>query len=299
MDKIARSVGIHNGPFHADEITACALLLLYDLIDRDKIVRTRDGERLKTCEYVCDVGGVYEPSLKLFDHHQAHYTGYLSSAGMILAYLKSEELIDQEEWAFFQDFLVKGVDDHDNGRSPQIPGLCTFSHVIANFSPISYETSEEELLKAFFEALDFAYGHLRRLKERFAYSAQCRGIVKEVMKKYQTCLIFDRSIPWQESFFALGGESHPALFVVMPAGNQWKLRGIPPSYDNRMKVRLPLPEEWAGLLDKELKEVSGIQGAIFCHKGKFTSVWESREDALTALSFVLKINGIENHDNSL
>nr|NGX27459.1 hypothetical protein [Chlamydiota bacterium] len=39
---ISRSLGTHDGSFHADEVSACALLLVFDLIDRDKIFRTRD-----------------------------------------------------------------------------------------------------------------------------------------------------------------------------------------------------------------------------------------------------------------
>jgi Uncharacterized conserved protein related to MYG1 family len=84
---IKRSVGTHDGAFHADEVTACALLVVFDLVDEDKIVRTRDPSKLAECEYVCDVGGEYDPSRKLFDHHQADYVGRLSSAGMILHYL--------------------------------------------------------------------------------------------------------------------------------------------------------------------------------------------------------------------
>lgn len=57
MQKKLRSCGVHDGTFHADEITACALLMLFDLIDEDKIIRTRDLDVLSTCEYVCDVGG--------------------------------------------------------------------------------------------------------------------------------------------------------------------------------------------------------------------------------------------------
>jgi len=73
----------------------------------------------------------------------------------------------------------------------------------------------------------------------------------------------------------------------MPAGEHWKLRGIPPTYERRMDVRHPLPAEWAGRLGSELKEKSGIEGAIFCHKGRFISVWETKEDALKALKIVL------------
>src|ERR1700734_1371338 len=86
--KRSRSCGTHDGTFHADEVTACALLLLFNLIDADKIVRTRDLEVLETCEYVCDVGGLYDPARKLFDHHQKDYEGSLSSAGMVLLHLK-------------------------------------------------------------------------------------------------------------------------------------------------------------------------------------------------------------------
>ncbi|MBS0649692.1 MAG: MYG1 family protein, partial [Verrucomicrobia bacterium] len=47
---IPRSCGTHDGSFHADEVTACALLLLFDQIDRDKIIRTRDSSKLSKCD---------------------------------------------------------------------------------------------------------------------------------------------------------------------------------------------------------------------------------------------------------
>lgn len=83
MRKIPRSVGVHDGTFHADEVSACALLILFNCVDKDKIVRTRAPKKLAECEYVCDVGGIYNPDKKLFDHHQQDYRGDLSSAGMI------------------------------------------------------------------------------------------------------------------------------------------------------------------------------------------------------------------------
>lgn len=295
--KQARSVGIHDGTFHADEVTACALLIVFNLVDADKIVRTRDQARLDTCEFVCDVGGIYSPSGKLFDHHQATYQGELSSAGMVLDYLKSRSIINQEEFHYFNNSIILGVDAHDNGRSVQHQGYCTFSHVIANFNPVSYEATEEDLDAAFHEALEFAVGHLRRFHQRFLYGKECRKVVKKVMDKHRLCLFFDHSISWLESFFALGGKDHPALFVIMPAKEHWKLRGIPPDYDHRMQVRLPLPSTWAGLLGDDLKKASGIPGAVFCHKGRFTSVWETREDAIRALKIVLDQQGIK-HENA-
>lgn len=285
--KKPRSFGTHDGTFHADEVSACALLLLFNRIDWDKIVRTRSLEVLEGCEYVCDVGGFYDPSRKLFDHHQQEYQGSLSSAGMILEYLKQTGDLDKAGYDYFNHALIMGVDAHDNGReSPRI-GLCSFSNVVSNFTPISHEVSPEEQDEAFHEALKFVYGHLDRLWKRYHYMQSCRDAVTDSMRKGVDYLLFDRGLPWLELFFQLGGVDHPALFVIMPSGKHWKLRGIPPSFEERMKVRVPLPFDWAGLLDEELKKKSGIAGAIFCHKGRFISVWETKEDALRALNYTL------------
>ena len=286
--KIPRSFGTHDGTFHADEVTACALLLVFNLIDKDKIVRSRNIEELSKCEYVCDVGGVYNPPEKLFDHHQADYQGQLSSAGMVLLHLRDSGAISDLEYRFFDHSLINGVDAHDNGKDPQIPGLCTYSNVVSNFTPIPYDVSPAVQDKAFFDALDFAYGHLSRLWNRFQYMHSCREVISEIMAKNEECLFFEKSLPWLEIFFELGGISHPAKFVIMPSGKFWKLRGIPPNLEDKMKVRIPLPLEWAGLMDQDLKQISGIPGAIFCHKGRFISVWETKEDAFKALEYTLK-----------
>lgn len=285
--KISRSVGTHDGTFHADEVTACAMLLLFDLVDEDKIVRTRDLDELRRCEYVCDVGGIYNPSQKLFDHHQAEYQGPLSSAGMVLRYLADIGKISAQECDFLKHVLVTGVDAHDNGKELHSKGVCTYSHVISNFTPILHEASRKEQDEAFMQALAFARAHLQRLWDRYQYTRSCKQIVAEKMQQGGDCLLFEKSIPWMESFFELGGLKHPAKFVIMPSGGHWKLRGIPPSFEEKMRVRVPLPEAWAGLLEDDLKKVTGISGAVFCHKGRFISVWETREDALKALESVL------------
>ena len=286
---IPRSLGTHDGSFHADEMTACALLLLKNKIDKNRIFRTRDLGKISLCEYVCDVGGEYEPEKKRFDHHQASYKGSLSSAGMVLEYLRNKSDLSNREYEFLNNMLVRGVDAHDNGKEMQMPGVCTFSHIISNFTPISYEATPEEQDACFFSALDFTVGHLDRLLQRFAYAQSCQDEVKAAMSLYHDCLIFDRIIPWMETFFENDGDRHPAKFLIMPAGNYWKLRGIPPTGEERMKVRVPLPEEWAGLLDQEMKEKTGIDGALFCHKGRFISVWKTKKDAIDALKRVLKL----------
>lgn len=73
----------HDGNFHGDDVLACAMLKM--LFSSAEIVRTRDPS--KTCaepgRIVVDVGGKYDPSLNLFDHHHLASTEllYFEEAG--------------------------------------------------------------------------------------------------------------------------------------------------------------------------------------------------------------------------
>ena len=289
---IPRSFGTHSGTVHADEVTACALFLLFNLIDEDKIHRTRDPVKLNTCQYVCDVGGEYNSSQNKFDHHQSTYKGEFSSAGMVWLHFKNQKIVTDDVYHYFNRFLIQGIDAHDNGKGDSDPGVCTFSNAISNFMPVRYDASNKELDAAFLQAVHFTLGHLQRLLDRFNYVEQCKQKVVETMAMGQKYLDFEESLPWMDAFFENGGDHHPALFVIMPSGDHWKLRGIPPSSSDRMKVRVPLPQSWAGLLDENLKKESGIPGAIFCHKGRFISVWETKEDALAALKIIMGKEGL-------
>ncbi|MCB1134965.1 MAG: MYG1 family protein, partial [Chlamydiia bacterium] len=176
IQKLPRTVGTHNGTFHVDEVTACALLIIYDLVDQAGVHRTRDPDLLARCEFVCDVGGLYQPDQHLFDHHQADYQGELSSAGMILKWLEESKTVDPGEAAYFRNNLVDGVDAHDNGRALLVKGVSTFSNIISQFAPVSYEASEAEQNKAFEEALRFTIGMLKRMRQRYIYSRSCRSL---------------------------------------------------------------------------------------------------------------------------
>jgi len=287
-EEIKRSVGVHDGNFHADEVVACALLLLFDLVDRDKIVRTRDPQALSACEYVCDVGGVYDSNKKRFDHHQVDYDGVYSSAGMVLTYLLDKKIISKALRDYFYENLIYGVDAHDMGSTTRY-GFANFSHGIALFNPVEYTAKPAAYAKGFFEACDYAVGYLQRLKDRFEYNQGCKEAVKKAMDEKKEFLIFSEPLPWVDSFFELGGEKHPAKFLLMPTSqNQWKVRAIPPSEKDKMDTRVPLPAAWSGLMGEALEKVSKIPGAVFCHKGRFVSIWETKESAEKALHEALK-----------
>jgi uncharacterized UPF0160 family protein len=217
----------------------------------------------------------------------------MSSAGMILLYLKDQNIISLELYNFLNKSFIKGVDAHDTGNIKLVEGLCSFSQVIEIFVPLGDDVNDAVLDKNFYEVLDFTLVFLKRLIKRFNYFQEAKEIVKDHMKKKDKFLVFEKAVSWVESFFELGGKDHPALFIIMPANKQWKLRAIPPSYEDRMNVKMPMPKSWAGLMGEELQKASGISGAVFCHKGRFISIWETKEDALKALNSIFKAEGIE------
>lgn len=63
-------IGTHDGKFHCDEILACAMLKLLPQYADATVKRTRNTTILNTCDIVVDVGGVFDPSVHRYDHHQ-------------------------------------------------------------------------------------------------------------------------------------------------------------------------------------------------------------------------------------
>ena len=59
----------HDGQFHADEVLACGILTT--VYPNATIYRSRDPNMISTGDIVVDVGEVYDPKNKRFDHHQA------------------------------------------------------------------------------------------------------------------------------------------------------------------------------------------------------------------------------------
>lgn len=285
---ISKSFGTHDGKFHADEVSACVFLSMFSLIDLSKVVRTRDPERLQTCEYVCDVGGVYNPSQKKFDHHQPDYQGNLASAGMVWNYLLDIGLVSSELHEFIYQKAVYGIDGFDNGKIGHTENLLTFSHIIEGFSPLHSSITAKEWDIAFFQAVEFAQGVFQRLFAKFDYLQGAKSAIQLSMQTNQPFLVLEKPLPWADNFFALGGEKHPACFLIAPIEGGWKVRAIPKSADDPLTLRCPFPASWAGLRGSELSSVSGIPGAVFCHKSLFMAIWESREAAILAAQKALK-----------
>lgn len=274
----------HSGKFHADDVLAWALILEF-YNDQATLIRTRDHQKIQDGDIVFDVGGVFDPKNLRFDHHQSSYTGPLSSAGMVLSWLKDLDCINTELFTRLKNTLVDYVDDVDNGRVlPQINIPC-----FAQFVDILGATCNtlEQYDQAFQKATMFAQNYLRSITDKLVTEQKDQQQVLEEMHKAQSekrnYLLFPKYTSWKVPYFSHNGSLHPTEFVMFPnLQNNWQAVAIPPE-ENSFAQKKSFPKEWAGLRDQDLAAVIGIPGGIFCHKNRFIAVFSSKESMMQSM----------------
>ncbi|KAL0221278.1 hypothetical protein RCL1_001132 [Eukaryota sp. TZLM3-RCL] len=63
----------HSGRFHADDALSVFLLQQLPQFRDAEIIRSRDPDVIASADVVVDIGGVYDPTLNRFDHHQRDF----------------------------------------------------------------------------------------------------------------------------------------------------------------------------------------------------------------------------------
>ena len=137
----------HSGAFHADEVMACCLLKYLPEFKNYIIIRSRNPEIWKENDCIVDVGGVFNPLKKQYDHHMITFNEYfssneenkkilLSASGLVYKY-HGKEIIQEllKLWNIYDSYkdnideiynklyesLFMGIDAIDNGVD-QYPG---------------------------------------------------------------------------------------------------------------------------------------------------------------------------------
>jgi uncharacterized UPF0160 family protein len=278
------TVGTHSGTFHADDVLAFALLQVY--VDRDAtVVRTRDPERLATCDVVIDVGGSFDPAARRFDHHQGSYEGPLSSAGMILEWLAEQGQLSASLAAHLRERLVTYVDDVDTGRrAPELDVPC-FARIVEAIGN-GREGAQADV--GFLEAAGVAVLLIEGLHRGWQAVEDARDAVSAAMKvaeqEHRSYMVLDRYYAWKPAYFEAGGADHATDFVLFPSEDgSWKVLAIPPRL-GCFEQKRSLPESWAGKLGEELEAATGVAGSMFCHKNRFIAVFRTLDGAVDALT---------------
>jgi uncharacterized UPF0160 family protein len=277
-------VATHDGPFHADDVMAYALIRTF-WDDEADVVRTRDPQRIARATIAVDVGGIYDPEKLRFDHHQSPYQGPLSSAGMVLDWLATVGRIDPELAGRLRSGVMDYLDAVDNGRTAPKPDVPCFPRIVEALNQPA--RSHAAFDQGYRQAAAFAEAWLRGLVAEHEKVLTARIVVKDAMERATaagTRLIeLPEYVPWKGVYFENGGAEHPTDYVLHPGTDgTWRVVAIPPRPGDFGQKR-PLPAAWAGLSDAELEAVTGVKGSMFCHKNQFIAVFRTREAALEAL----------------
>ena len=281
------TVGVHDGPFHADDAVCAALLFLAYGRENVRVTRTRDRAALDRCMYVLDVGErdlVTEDRVCL-DHHQKESMvrpdGVKASAlGKLMDLMFADEKDTLEE---MRSRFLNALEAEDNGQD-LFPGGPIFSFVDV-MNPTWREDAREGD-RLFLEAADTALPVLERAVAACRDAAEARRRVARALEECRGAgtLVLDARYPWRGTVVAHNKAcpEDKKLFVVYPDGRgKWNLQTVPRE-EGSFLAEKDLPESWAGLRDEALRDECGIEGAVFCHKARFLAVFESRGGALAA-----------------
>jgi len=284
-----KTIVTHNGNFHADDVFSVAALKY--IFPSFTLIRTRDLELIAKADIVIDVGGEYNAESGRFDHHQRGGAGErkngipYSSFGLIWQKYGIEICAGSQEIANAVDAgLVAKIDAIDCGHVEGVYDGISLSQTISMFNPTWQEDSHFDA--CFDEAVNFAYHVLTRFIASASGGISAKEIVAQAINNSQDprVIVLEKYIPWKRTVHAL---SEKALYIIYPSQTgQWRIQTVPVE-PGSFEDRKPLPKEWAGLSDKALQEVTGIEDAMFCHNGLFIAGAESFESTMKMAAIAL------------
>lgn len=287
------TIGTHNGIFHSDEVLACAILCLTNSNLSVQILRTRNCDMLTRCDICVDIGG------GKFDHHQAGFNTTrengmkYASAGLIWKnygdqlinlilekYFPKIKCNTDSIFKLFDDSFISLVDCEDNG----IPTEKHCFSFISSFLPLWFNNDTDDFNNQFFKVLETT---MVVLEEELKTTIGKEIAKRTILGNWNDTNCFNngileipsQTIDWVETVISIN-ESIKAKhinFVIFPYPNGgWAAQCVPPSFANKFGQRIAFPYEWAGQTDK-LPQISGVEGATFCHNGRFFARATSRD----------------------
>lgn len=284
----------HSGGFHADEVLSSVILTR--LFPQARVIRSRAPEWIKpgADRIIYDVGGAYDASQRIFDHHQRgaplrddgqpyssfglvwkHYgRDYLVVTGIPEAHVAALH-------ASFDLSFVLPVDLTDNGAlSPSGPlaGL-TLPTLLETLKPVFDETDANADDRRFQDAVAIARSFVEAKIAQSAAKLRAETLVLQAIERTGQGRVLElpMGMPFRPAIVKAGADH--LLFVVHPRERDWCVTGIRRG-DEGFELRADLPAAWAGLTNHDLEAVCGVDGATFCHNGRFVAAAKTREAAL-------------------
>lgn len=267
----------HSGKFHADDVFSAALLLY--LNPEITIIR---GNKVPD-DYK---GLVFDIGRGQYDHHQkdsrVRENGVPYAAFGLLWEALGAEILGAELAEKFDESFVQPLDNNDNtGEKNELATL------IGNFN-LGWD-SKGSNDQAFFQAVSVAGMILENKFERYRGNERADKRVEEVLEEHQRALktgdtpaentnilVLPEFIPCQKRL-----SETSIAFVIFPS-NRGGYCIQPQKKEYSMNYKCSFPSQWLGLEGEELIAATGLESAVFCHKGGFLMTCGTLEDSLRA-----------------
>ncbi len=295
MEKEIIKIAVHSGSFHADDVTAYAIL--NKIFPDNELIRSRDQKELESCAFRLDVGLKFNNETD-FDHHQREFTEQrpdhdhikYASAGLVWRkfaeqYIKTEapqatneQILKIKEYIDYN--FIRYVDANDNG-------ITLFSEEIPSFSKIVY-------------LYNFKYGFIgnRGFRQcattsgdiidgfiitRLKYFEAEKVVLESIKdKEDQPIMLLENKVGFQEVVKNNWDLFSKIMVAVYPDtnGHSWRIQSLAGDPCDRFKNRCRAPKLWRGLQGEDLCKVADLTGAEFVHSSGFTGGAQDKESAL-------------------
>lgn len=290
----------HNAKFHTDDVFAIATLFIALGKENCEVIRTRDEALIAAADYVVDVGNVYDESRNRFDHHQIGGAGErengipYASFGLVWKKLGEQVCGSAEIAQAIDRAMVQAVDAGDNGYD-----LITFltpdarlfdiNSIVNQYRP-TWKEEEGDWDERFTSAVLWAEGVLKRQIKMEQDYAESRAVILsayESVPDKRLVVIPEQYDVGREAVVSALADKPEALYAILFRKDSGDWQVVAMSKDNTFEPRKPLPEAWAEKIGRELEDVTGVNGAHFCHRNRFMCLATSKEGALKLAKLAL------------
>lgn len=283
----------HDGTFHADDLFATAALSILNN-GNVKIIRSRNQKIINKGDYVYDVGGIYDPEINRFDHHQKGGAGKrengipYASFGLVWRTYGEKICKSKEIGDIIDKKIAQPIDAIDNGVD-LVNSIFKYimpygaDQVFLSNIP-TWKESNEDIDKIFKKQVKKIIELLKREIEVARVDIEGRDLILKAYKnsKDKRIIIVDIDFPRYLFQDTLSKLPEPLYFIYPSShSNGWKVEAIKKSPET-MESRKYFPESWRGIMENsgKLKEVTGVFDAEFCHASGFFLTVGSKEGAV-------------------
>lgn len=251
----------HSGCFHADEVMACTLLKYHPEFKNYVILRSRNKDIWKKADCIVDVGGVFNPQEKKYDHHMSTFIDYfnkelkitpilLSAAGLVYKY-EGKQIIESlfKTWNCYDEMkdlissihdklyinLIHGIDGEDNGISQypkcenikQYKNSTSYGSLVSKLNPSILNSNDQstQFKLALKLGEEIFLSEIKMLT--FIYYPAYQHVKQAFENRFKIhksgkVLLIEKEIPWKEHLFTLEEENNLKGEILFVLGQTLK-----------------------------------------------------------------------------